>query len=386
MSLGGLIMPTEAKVENLENKQSTQCDNSENAAREASTGKCDLVNQQKAQTEYLKEGGSSGITGTFDKPSFFDSAADKVQTFFGADEEEVVAYKNGRGDGGAVPTGEVQPVGDADAVPTGEVQPVGDADAKPTGEPQDDTNGRKAQGKDAADGKDDPEAKFGQPKPAETEVENTTPVKTYTNDDGTVVNEYEDGTMQATHPDGTQVKVKPDGSHEAVFPDGSSERVNADGTYFRQKADGSWSEKQADGTEVMYDKGMDLKITTTPDGTQINEYRNGDKIIDYPDGSSTRYNHDGTRVYEGSNGVKVTVKPNGDSLTELTDGTMVTTTQDGTITTMSPDGSYTELHRDGSMKIRHKDGTMTEVTADEHIISKDKNGRVIKDQGPDFER
>lgn len=367
-------MPTEAKVENLENKQATQSDGSENACREASSGKSGLVDQQKAHTEYLKEGGSSGITGTFDKPTFFDSAVGNAQTFFGADDNsEVVAYKNRKGDSDAVPTGEVQPTGDADAKPTGEIQP------------QDDTNGKKARTKDGSDGKEDPEAKFGQPKPADEVIDNT-PVKTYTNDDGTVVNEYEDGTIQATHPDGTQVKVKPDGSHEAVFPDGSSERVNADGTYYREKADGSWSEKQADGTEVMYDKAMDLKIATKPDGTQINEYRNGDKIIDYPDGSSTRYNHDGTRVYEGSDGTKVSVNNNGDTLTEFKDGTMVTTTRDGTITTMSPDGSYTELHKDGSMKIRHKDGTMTEVTPDERIISKDKQGRIVKVEGPDFDR
>src|SRR5262249_28025609 len=151
---------------------------SDSMLRQANDGRQELLDQQKAHTDYLKQGGTSGVSGLIGKISFFDSSM----------------ACNAKG------------------------------------------------------------------------VEVTK-----------AVTEQPDGSVVGKMPSGDKVTVNPDGSNDVVSKDGTKIHTNQDGSSLTTKPDGSTLEKKTDGTEIYSDKTTGIKSTTMKDGTQIDEYPNGDK-------------------------------------------------------------------------------------------------------------
>lgn len=343
-------MTTDTRHENIENQSTTRSDRAENAAREASSGKGDLVDAQKKQTDFLKAGGKSGITETFGKPNLID-------------------------------TGE-----------SGQCSDTPEIEAKGI----------------------EPNKFIEQSQAPEHQYSKEADLRITTLQDGTSVSEHHDGTKMIETKDGSTIKVNPDGSieHEAgkggsgeTMPNGDYHAVSKDGTqtivkkdgsiivveptgersefnndksivhYDRSgneserveqypngslvttKPDGSWSEQKTDGTKIEYNKALDLKTTTTPDGTQIYDGHGGAKVIITPDGGKTVVSPDGSVRSEGGD---VDTLPNGD------------------VRTVSKNGTQTIIRQDGSVMVQEQSGHRTIVTNHREVQRFGRNGEAVE--------
>lgn len=69
-------MPLEDQEQSIDKSTENTAKAGDSAVKEANAGKGDLVDSQKAHTDYLKAGGTSGITNEFGKPLMFEQTSD----------------------------------------------------------------------------------------------------------------------------------------------------------------------------------------------------------------------------------------------------------------------------------------------------------------------
>lgn len=114
------------------------------------------------------------------------------------------------------------------------------------------------------------------PNPANNN-ENKTAVSTVTQDDGSIVTEYDDGSVETIEPDGTTVVEEKDGTVITKQTDGTVITETPDKTVITEQPDGTVETKKPDGTT----------ITEKPDGTVETKKPNGETEIKKPDGTTT---------------------------------------------------------------------------------------------------
>lgn len=119
---------------------------------------------------------------------------------------------------------------------------------------------------------------FGNKKPnSVNDEENKTAISTVTQDDGSVVTEYDDGSVETIEPDGTTVVEEKDGTVITKQTDGTVITETPDKTVITEQPDGTVETKKPDGTT----------ITEKPDGTVETKKPNGETEIKKTDGTTT---------------------------------------------------------------------------------------------------
>lgn len=412
--------------EKLESKPDIQAKPSE-AAAEASVGKQDLVEKQKTNSDYLKAGGKSGITGDFGKPIFFDSGtvpiadlsrkapAETVQEMGRAgdrskdaglgkpEKPDVTLDDKGRVSDYKLPDGQKFQIKYGD-----DGQPSSITMTPEGGQPKTFVKNEKGRWVDANTGKEERIESVHMEKDGSVEIlqknyvdETKTPKvlhderKLVISPDGHFVEKdlkFTDGKQKVHN------EIEPDGTAHTRFRDQDPktgeevgpelEKVTKPGSHISEV-------KQTDGTlsryELQDDQGHITKVDVTADGHVT--MTKGDHTVQYEkvekgadgslklvskDGSTVEVKQDGTEIHRDKSG-KVTELCNSDGettkfkrgpggkVTELTvtdgQGKVVETSTKG-IEINDKDGTYT-IERDQDHKLERKaDGT-------ERLLDKD---------------
>lgn len=330
-------MTADTRHENIEAQNTNQSDRAENAAKEASGGKGDLVDAQKKHTEFLKAGGKSGITETFGKPNLIDTAES------GESEPEIEQAKGIEYGKHIEQTEEPQH------------QYSKEADLRITTLQNGTSVSEHHDGTKIIETKDGSTVKVNPDGSIDHDAAKGGSGEVMPNGDYHAVSK--DGTITVIKQDGSMIVVEPTGERSEFNKDKSivhydrngneSERVEQypNGSLVSTKPDGSWSEKKTDGTKIEYNKALDLKTTTTPDGTSIYDGHGGAKVIITPDGGKTVVSPDGGVRNEGG---EVDTLPNGDIRTVSKNGTQTIISKDGSITVVEQSGNRTIIsqHRE----------------------------------------
>ncbi len=243
--------PAEQTIE--KNIDSSSEKTSEKTSNEANSGKEDLVQKQKDYIDYLKNGGTSGITDEFGKPMFKYSA------------EVVKAAVNHK------PGADMAP---SDSAASQQKADVGQnpADAsKPTGD-------------GAVDNKSD----------GSKTVTNSDGSTTYLNDDNSQMTVDRNGRVVAlTQADGRSGKFEynPNGDLEKIqLPDGGAQT---------KKSDGTWVTTDKNGKETGRVNG---DIQVTKDGDVVFVGKDGNSQVSHLDGSKTIINADQSQLTKDKSG------------------------------------------------------------------------------------
>ncbi|MBX9567323.1 MAG: hypothetical protein K2X77_00405 [Candidatus Obscuribacterales bacterium] len=346
--------PAEQTIE--KNSDSSSEKTSEKTSNEANSGKEDLVQKQKDYIDYLKNGGTSGITDEFGKPMFKYSA------------EVVKAAVNHK------PGADMAP---SDSAASQQKADVGQnpADAsKPTGD-------------GAVDNKSD----------GSKTVTNSDGSTTYLNDDNSQMTVDRNGRVVAlTQADGRSGKFEynPNGDLEKIqLPDGGAQT---------KKSDGTWVTTDKNGKETGRVNG---DIQVTKDGDVVFVGKDGNSQVSHLDGSKTIINADQSQLTKdksgrvtsltqadgdtakfeydkGGNLTKVHL-PDGGSQTRQSDGSWSRTDKDGKevgklngdiFVTQSGDVVFAD--HNGEVQVSHLDASRTFINKDQSQMTFDKNGKV----------
>lgn len=440
--------PAEQTIEKSTETSSSER-TSEKTANEANAGKEDLVQKQKDYLDYLKGGGTSGITDEFGKPQFKYSAehvraamdhnvapdsvvaqrradlskpqestaaspegqsSDGSTTYQNADNSKMTIDKNGRvtelrqadGKSGKF---EYNPNGDLEKItlPDGTTQTkksdgtwsVADKNGKETGRINGDIQVTK-EGDVVFVGKD-----------GNSQISHLDGSKTVINADQSQMTKDKSGKVTSiTQADGDTTKFEYDQSgslNKVKLPDGGSQT---------KQSDGSWIHNDKDGKEVGKLNG---DVFVTQSGDVVHADKNGEVQVDHLDASKTFINKDQSQItydkdgkvtsltqadgdtakfeYDRSGKLRRFSLPDGGAQTRNDDGTWTRTDKNGKdVSTIDGDikveknGDIVLQAKDGSGQVSHLDGSRTTINADKSEKTVDKDGKVIAIKQADGDR
>lgn len=338
--------------------ESASAKTSDKTANEANSGKEDLVQKQKEYIDYLKNGGTSGITDQFGKPRFKYSVE------------------------------HVKAAADHQDAPTMVAPEMVAAQHRP-GDPTKsaDTSVAKAPGDGSIDNQSD----------GSRQVANSDGSTTYINDDNSQRTIDKNGRVIAlTQADGKSGKFEYDSKGELqkiALPDGGSQT---------RRADGTWVTADKNGKETGRING-DIKVTDEGDVVFVG--KDGNSQVSHLDGSKTVIHSDQSQVtidksgkvtsltqsdgdtakfdYDKSGNLTKVHLPDGGAQTRQADGSWARTDKDGKevgklngdiFVTHSGDVVY--ANKNGEVQVSHLDASRTYINKDQSQITYDKDGKV----------
>ena len=373
--------PDEQSLE--KSSESSTSNVSEQAHNEANAGKADLVQKQKDYIDYLKGGGTSGITDQFGKPSFKYSV------------EHVKAAMDHKGDFGRSNQSDSTPQYRPDFGRPGD--PSQESPANPLGGETGDTQSKPQSDKSSESPASPEDDKSEKKSDASRQVSNSDGSVTYLNDDNSQMTVDKNGRVIAlTQADGRGGKFDYDSKGELSkinLPDGAAQT---------RRPDGTWVTTDKNGKETGRVNG---DISVTKEGDVVFVGKDGNSQVSHLDGSKTVINSDQSQLTMDKNGKVTTLTqadgdtakfhydksgtlnkielPDGGAQTRQADGTWMRTDKDGkevgklngdVFVTQSGDVVYAD--KNGEVQVSHLDASRTYINKDQSQITYDKDGKV----------
>ncbi len=346
-------MPADQSEKGFEESTKGKESPAESIVKEADAGKADLVDKQKANTEYLKSGGKSGITNEFGKPIIFDGEPGKPGPL------DPVAPK-------PEPFDPVRQKPEDPGFKPEPINPVGQRPEDPGFKPEPFDPGFEPEPFEPR--REQPETI---PSVPQEQPKGTSEDRSFEyGKDGGLTGFSENGSHWSKHPDGTYIKDASNPpekrTHVKLDPDGGFEYTNPDtGETVSESIHGSKTVSKPDGSEIHSDSHGRVDVINYPPGANAPM-----RIMDYdpktgelggfhegqdhwkktPDGS---YVKDGSNPPEKRTDVKIdpstgafeyTDPKTGDHINQNANGSKTTHHSDGTSVETDPHGKVVKTH------------------------------------------